>query len=188
LSRGFLQAQFTVNGSPLTVCSVHLDSGKRSARLRARQLRRVFRTLRSVDDAAVLGDFNMRDDENARIVPPYRDVWPTLRPNDQGFTEDTSINLMRFDSKNKRQAGAFRPRPSQGFAMGGREHRTAGHPTDFEKPPASLSIRSLRRDVPPRPTFGGTDTSPSATSIPAGLAATTSVVSRRRPVLSTAGG
>jgi tyrosyl-DNA phosphodiesterase 2 len=107
LSRGFMQAEFTVNGRSLVVCSVHLDSGKRSVRLRARQLRRVFRALRSADDAAVLGDFNMRDPENVRIAPPYRDVWPLLRPGDDGFTEDTSINLMRFDSKNKHRQVRF---------------------------------------------------------------------------------
>src|SRR5262245_3346038 len=101
LSRGFLKAEFTVNGRPLVVCSVHLESGKRSVRLRARQLRRMFRALRSADDAIVLSDFNMRDTENARIAPPYRDVWPLLRPHDDGFTEDTAINHMRYDSKPK---------------------------------------------------------------------------------------
>jgi len=28
-------------------------------------------------------------------------VWPALRPNDLGFTENTTINHMRFDSRNK---------------------------------------------------------------------------------------
>lgn len=107
LSRGFLQAEFTVNGRPLVVCSVHLDSGRRRARLRGRQLRRVFRALRSADDAIVLGDFNMRDMENARIAPPYHDVWPMLRPDDDGFTEDTAINHMRFDSKSKHRQVRF---------------------------------------------------------------------------------
>ena len=107
LSRGFLQAEFTINGRPLFVCSVHLDSGKRRARLRGRQLRRVFRALRSADDAIVLGDFNMRDTENARITPPFCDVWRMLRPDDHGFTEDTTINHMRFDSKNKHRQVRF---------------------------------------------------------------------------------
>jgi tyrosyl-DNA phosphodiesterase 2 len=99
-SRGYLLVELAVNGTRLVVCSLHLDSGKRRARLRGRQLRRVFRALRQ-EDAVVLGDFNMRDSENARIAPPYQDVWLALRPNDDGFTEDTSINSMRFDSKNK---------------------------------------------------------------------------------------
>ena len=107
LSRGFLKAEFTVNGKPLVVCSVHLESGKRNVRLRGRQLRRLFRALRSADDAVVLGDFNMRDTENARITPPYRDVWPALRPDDDGFTEDTAINHMRYDSKPKHRQVRF---------------------------------------------------------------------------------
>ena len=107
MSRGFLQAEFMINGTPLVVSCLHLDSGKRRARLRRRQLRRVFRALRSVDDAIVLGDFNMRDSENARIAPPYCDVWPMLRPDDRGFTEDTAINHMRFDSTNKHRQVRF---------------------------------------------------------------------------------
>ena len=47
LSRGFMRAEFTVNGRPLVVCAVHLESGKRNVRLRGRQLRRMFRALRS---------------------------------------------------------------------------------------------------------------------------------------------
>jgi hypothetical protein len=134
MSRGFLQAEFMINGTPLVVSCLHLDSGKRRARLRRRQLRRVFRALRSVDDAIVLGDFNMRDSENARIAPPYCDVWPMLRPDDRGFTEDTAINHMR-------------PRASQGVCLGCRKHRPARDRSDFERTTQSVSIRSFRRDV-----------------------------------------
>lgn len=107
LARGFLVTQFTINGSPLRVCAVHLESGKRNSWLRARQLRRIFRAMRSADDVVVLGDFNMRDAENARIGGPYCDVWPALRPDDDGFTEDTSINLMRYDMKDKHRHVRF---------------------------------------------------------------------------------
>ena len=44
-SRGFLEADLAVGGARLTVCCLHLDSGKSSARLRAWQLRRIFRAL-----------------------------------------------------------------------------------------------------------------------------------------------
>jgi tyrosyl-DNA phosphodiesterase 2 len=64
-------------------------------------LRAIFDDLQTVEDAVLLGDFNIRDDENALIRDPYCDVWPALRPNEDGFTEDTSINLMRLDMKNK---------------------------------------------------------------------------------------
>jgi tyrosyl-DNA phosphodiesterase 2 len=107
LARGFLAAEFTINGRAVVICSVHLESGKASAGLRARQLGRVFRALSGADNAVVLGDFNMRDTEDGRIGPPYCDVWPALRPHDDGFTEDTSINLMRLDSKNKHRQVRF---------------------------------------------------------------------------------
>jgi tyrosyl-DNA phosphodiesterase 2 len=106
-SRGFLLADLTVNGLPVMVCCIHLDSGKSSSWLRSWQLRRIFGVLKSVEDVVVLGDFNMRDHENARIAAPYCDVWPALRPHDDGFTEDTSINLMRFDMKNKHRQVRF---------------------------------------------------------------------------------
>ena len=105
--RGFLQANLQLNGAPTVVCCIHLDSGKSSARLRGWQLRRIFRALRTVKDAVILGDFNMRDTENWRISGPYHDVWPELRPDEDGFTEDTSINLMRYDMKDKHRHVRF---------------------------------------------------------------------------------
>ena len=106
-ARGFLQAELAINGMQTVVCCIHLDSGKSSARLRGWQLRRIFRALRTAEDVVVLGDFNMRDAENRRISAPYRDVWPELRPDDEGFTENTSINLMRYDMKDKHRHVRF---------------------------------------------------------------------------------
>ena len=107
LARGFMTAELDTGGPPLTVAAVHLESGKAADRLRARQLGRVTRTLRRTENAVLLGDFNMRDSENGRIGAPFRDVWPALRPDEDGFTEDTSINLMRLDSKNKHRHVRF---------------------------------------------------------------------------------
>ena len=106
-SRGFLSAELAVDGGRRVVCCLHLDSGKSSARLRGWQLRRIFRTLKTAEDAVLVGDFNMRDAENERITAPYRDVWPALRPEDAGYTEDTSINLMRLDARNKKRHVRF---------------------------------------------------------------------------------
>jgi endonuclease/exonuclease/phosphatase family metal-dependent hydrolase len=100
-NRGFLRADLLLNGGTTVVCSVHLDSGKRSSWLRHWQLRAVFRALRDAESAVVLGDFNMRANEDHRIVAPFRDIWPALRPDEPGYTEDTSINHMRYDMKNK---------------------------------------------------------------------------------------
>jgi tyrosyl-DNA phosphodiesterase 2 len=105
--RGVLTADLGVAGVPLRVGSVHLDSGKAASRLRDRQLRHVFRTVSSAQDVVLLGDFNMRDDENPRIRPPFVDVWPALRPDEPGFTEDTSVNLMRLDSTGKQRHVRF---------------------------------------------------------------------------------
>ena len=107
LSRGVLRAEFTLNNQALVVCCVHLDSGKSAARRRGWQLSAIFRSLRSSENAVILGDFNMRDHENGHIPPSYRDVWPALRPGEDGFTEDTSINHMRFDMKNKHRHVRF---------------------------------------------------------------------------------
>ena len=107
LARGFLTAELDAGGSTLTVVAAHLESGKAAAQLRARQLGRIFRSLRRAENAVVLGDFNIRDGENGIITAPYRDLWPVLRPHDDGFTEDTSINLMRYDSKNKHRHVRF---------------------------------------------------------------------------------
>jgi endonuclease/exonuclease/phosphatase family metal-dependent hydrolase len=106
-SRGFLQAELALHGARTVVCCAHLDSGKSSWRLRSWQLRRIFGTLKKAEDAVVLGDFNMRDSENSRIRAPYCDVWPALRPGEDGFTEDTSINLMRYDMKDKHRHVRF---------------------------------------------------------------------------------
>jgi tyrosyl-DNA phosphodiesterase 2 len=106
-SRGFLEAELAVEGARITVCCVHLDSGKSSARLRGWQLRRIFRSQQNAEDSVLLGDFNMRDAENGRITAPFRDVWPALRPREPGYTEDTTINHMRFDARNKKRHVRF---------------------------------------------------------------------------------
>ncbi|MDA2891463.1 endonuclease/exonuclease/phosphatase family protein [Mycolicibacterium sp. BiH015] len=105
--RGVLRADLLVNGARTVVCSVHLDSGKRSAPLRERQFGRVFRALDADSDAVALGDFNMRDRENHLIEAPFLDVWPALRPGEDGYTEDTSINGMRYDSTGKHRHVRF---------------------------------------------------------------------------------
>lgn len=106
-ARGLLAAEFTINGRRQMIGSVHLDSGKSSWWLRAWQLRRITRLLRRSPDAVLLGDFNMRDGENHRIGGGFRDLWPALRSRDDGYTEDTSINLMRLDSKNEHRQVRF---------------------------------------------------------------------------------
>lgn len=107
LSRGYLTAQLTVDGERLIVVGVHLESGKASAPLRARQLGLICGSVRNAENAVVLGDFNLRDGENGILPADYRDVWPMLRPGEPGYTEDTTINHMRFDMKDKHRHVRF---------------------------------------------------------------------------------
>ena len=107
LARGYLTAEFSINGIDQKVACVHLESGKKAQRLRARQLSRLFRAFRNDDNVLLLGDFNLRDNENHLLDPLYEDVWPRLRPEEPGFTEDTAINYMRYDMKNKHRQVRF---------------------------------------------------------------------------------
>ena len=86
---------------------MHLDSGKSSSRLRGWQLRRIFGALKTAEDAVLLGDFNMRDAENARIAAPYCDVWPRCGPTMTASPRTPSINLMRYDMKDKHRHVRF---------------------------------------------------------------------------------
>lgn len=107
LSRGYLTAQLTLNGERLTVVDIHLESGKASAHLRARQLGQIRQSQRDAANVVMVGDFNIRDSEDAVIGPDYRDAWPVLRPGEPGYTEDTTINHMRFDMKDKHRHVRF---------------------------------------------------------------------------------
>lgn len=107
LSRGYLTAHLVLNGRRLSVISVHLESGKASAACRARQLGQILESECQSDNVIMMGDFNMRDAEDGIIVPDYQDAWPVLRPDEPGYTEDTDINHMRFDMKNKHRQVRF---------------------------------------------------------------------------------
>ncbi|CAN3129045.1 endonuclease/exonuclease/phosphatase family protein [Mycobacterium sp. smrl_JER01] len=107
VGRGLLQANLTINGRTLAICSLHLESGKTAAELRARQLDTVFRTVKATENVMLLGDFNLRNAESIQTAEPYTDAWPALRPFEDGFTEDTSVNLMLSDTKAKRRQVRF---------------------------------------------------------------------------------
>ena len=107
LSRGYLTARYTIGGRSFTVVGLHLESGKAAAALRERQLRLVVDSVRGHADVAIMGDFNLRDAENAILPADFTDVWPTLRPDEPGFTEDTTINHMRYDMKHKHRHVRF---------------------------------------------------------------------------------
>ena len=153
-SRGYLRADFLINGNQHVVCCVHLDSGKSSSRLRHWQLRRIFGALKAEESAVLLGDFNMRDAENAHIAAPYCDIWPALRPHQDGFTEDTTINLMRYDMKTKHRHVRFdrvllkgRHWTAAQIELLGTEPISPGQPRVFPSDHFGLECRLISRTV-----------------------------------------
>ena len=96
----------------------------------------------------------MRDTEDARIVPPYHDVWPILRPGEDGFTEDTAINHMRFDSKNKHRQVRFdrvlvkgTAWAAAGIALLGTEAISGSHPRVFPSDHFGVMCRLVGRSA-----------------------------------------
>ncbi len=59
------------------------------------------------ENAVLSGDFNLRDAKSIRLPPAYVDARPTLHPLVDGFTEDTSVNLMLADRKRKHRQERF---------------------------------------------------------------------------------
>ncbi|BBX72017.1 endonuclease/exonuclease/phosphatase family protein [Mycolicibacterium psychrotolerans] len=161
LSRGYLAGEFTVNGRDLVIVSVHLESGKNARQLRARQMSSLWRAFGDDGDVVILGDFNIRDGENGALDPRYRDVWPHLRPDDPGFTEDTSINHMRYDMKNKHRqvrfdrvlvkAQAWR---ADDIRLLGREPIAPSLPRIFPSDHFGVLCRLTAQPVAPEPTDG----------------------------------
>jgi hypothetical protein len=62
------------------------------------------------DVSLLCGDFNFCStwpEENQNIPQDFRDLWPELHPNEPGWTEDTEINVMRFEMKNAHKQVRF---------------------------------------------------------------------------------
>jgi tyrosyl-DNA phosphodiesterase 2 len=97
LWRNLLVAEFDLNGARTAIATAHLESKRSSEATRGAQLEEIFRLLAPADHAVLMGDFNFCSSwrqENERIDPAYLDLWPTLRPDEAGYTEDTTINAM----------------------------------------------------------------------------------------------
>jgi tyrosyl-DNA phosphodiesterase 2 len=110
MGRHLLVWETQVNGSPLHITTVHLESGQESAAARGAQLSLIFDALREVPNAVITGDFNFCaswTEENDRLDPAYQDVWARLRPDDPGYTEDTAVNRMLYGIKGKHKHVRF---------------------------------------------------------------------------------
>ncbi len=110
MNRKFLVAEFCINGETFNVATVHLESQKESALIRAIQLCEIFPRLSKSEHSVLMGDFNFCSswkDENANIDRSYQDMWTVLRSDEPGYTEDTDINLMRLQIKRKKKKVRF---------------------------------------------------------------------------------
>jgi tyrosyl-DNA phosphodiesterase 2 len=110
MGRQLLVAEALVNGVPLHIASVHLESTKSMEVVRRHQMRKIFDELAEPQNVVLMGDFNFCatwKSENARIDPDYTDAWQRLRGDEAGFTEDTAINRMRYLMKGKHKQVRF---------------------------------------------------------------------------------
>ncbi len=86
----------------LTVATIHLESTSIGGRDRVAQLGILQPWLRArAADFVLVGDMNFTPSdraETAALEPGLVDVWPTLHPDDPGFTVDTDVNTMRLES------------------------------------------------------------------------------------------
>ncbi len=119
MGRCLLLVETEINGVPLEVGTVHLESKRISARMRGLQLKKIFHFLKGMPNVILMGDFNFCASwykENNRIDPAYHDVWEVLRDDEPGYTEDTAINRMRDLIKGKHKQVRFDRILFKGFA------------------------------------------------------------------------
>ena len=110
MSRKLLVAELRINEQPLHIATVHLESYKHSAPARKKQLKEIFPILGQIQHVMLMGDFNFCASwtgENSNLDPGYQDLWSLLNPNEPGYTEDTTINLMRLEYKGKHKQVRF---------------------------------------------------------------------------------
>lgn len=106
MARKLLVIEPRINGQAVSIATVHLESGGRLyAFARKRQLDLIFPTLSKPTHAILMGDMNFcsswREENVTLDRNSYQDVWAVLRSNEPGYTEDTDINLMRFEVSQK---------------------------------------------------------------------------------------
>ncbi|CAM9283312.1 unnamed protein product, partial [Ectocarpus fasciculatus] len=103
MARRLLTAEIIYNGAIVLVATIHLES-LNSQKLREKQLRICEEIFRKYATVIFCGDFNFCSYRNFKILPSYQDVWPTLHPEEKGFTFDSTTNpsihqfeQMRYD-------------------------------------------------------------------------------------------
>jgi tyrosyl-DNA phosphodiesterase 2 len=90
---------------PLTVANVHLESTASETEARVQQLERITATLADESDVLLVGDMNfpaLADRPENAPLAGWTDAWAQLRPEEPGYTMDTTINRMRWLFKRKK--------------------------------------------------------------------------------------
>merc|ERR1712137_1019954 len=107
MGRSFLYAEFMWNNETVAIGTVHLES-LNSRPIRQKQLLEIRHILQSFDHKIFCGDFNFDSHKNfdprdpralendwmKRHLNEYTDTWDRLRPRENGYTFDTTRNLM----------------------------------------------------------------------------------------------
>lgn len=91
LKRGWVRIEATIDGTPITIASTHLESGNAPglAALRAAQAAELVGSVGTASPAILLGDFNDTPGSPMHGVVSsagFSDVWAALRPGVRGFT------------------------------------------------------------------------------------------------------
>lgn len=97
MERKLILAELIVKGETFKVATVHLESMKESADVRAEQLSAIFPLLDNANSAVLMGDFNFfpsTKKEDSNIDDNYSDLWNELRADEPGYTINSVVNTM----------------------------------------------------------------------------------------------
>lgn len=95
--RRFAVTEVEINGQPVLVVNVHLESPLEDGPRRIEQLQEIYRTVGGFTDVILTGDFNFGDGdtpESAHLDRAYQDIWTILHPDLPGYTWDRENNAL----------------------------------------------------------------------------------------------
>lgn len=103
MGRSLLCATLDLEDGPFAIATAHLESTRAMRAERVQQLGTIFEALARQPRAVFCGDFNFdpSEPEEEALHLAYVDLWPRLRPDDPGYTEDTARNVMRLRKHGK---------------------------------------------------------------------------------------
>ena len=101
MDRKLVLAEFEINGQKLLVGGVHLERLSQSDAARREQVELIGSLVADVDHSIIMGDCNLCSSwpENEILDSRFSDAWPIIHPSEPGFTEDTSLNTMKFETR-----------------------------------------------------------------------------------------